>query len=140
MDINKLMVPTPADTFSVGNDDGTSIIIPRYSSDKAVISSLFSSFGDAPGGFREELQELMLSLGGEYWYNHQFALRAGYFYENENKGNRKYVTLGAGLKMNVFGLDFSYLLPASRSNPLQNTLRFTLSFNLDSATRKGAGS
>jgi hypothetical protein len=131
-DINKLLVPTPADTFSVENSDGTSIIIPMYSREKAVISSLFSSLTDAPGGLQEELQELMFSVGAEYWYNKQFALRGGYFYEHENKGNRKYVTFGAGLKMNVFGLDFSYLMPISRSNPLQNTLRFTLSFDLDS--------
>jgi hypothetical protein len=138
-DINKLLVPTPADTFSVQSDEGTSIIIPRYSTEKAVISSLFSSFTDAPGGFQEELQELMFSLGAEYWYNKQFALRGGYFYEHENKGNRKYVTFGAGLKMNVFGLDFSYLMPISRSNPLQNTLRFTLSFDLDSNPLRGSG-
>jgi hypothetical protein len=139
VDINKLLVPTPTDTFPSEISDGTSIIVPQYSSEKAVISSMFSSLTDAPGGFQEELQEIMFSIGGEYWYNKQFALRGGYFYEHENKGNRKYVTFGAGLKMNVFGLDFSYLLPVSRSNPLQNTLRFTLSFDLDSNVTRGAG-
>jgi hypothetical protein len=131
-DINKLLVPTPADTVSaVDSGNGTIVVTPGYGSDKSVISAVFSSFGDAPGGFREELQEIMVSLGAEYWYNKQFALRAGYFYENQNKGNRKYFTAGAGLKMNVFALDFSYLLPTERNNPLQNTLRFTLSFDLD---------
>jgi hypothetical protein len=132
VDVNKLLVPTPADTISAtGSGNGTIVVTPGYGSDKSVISAVFSSFGDAPGGFKEELQEVMVSLGVEYWYNKQFALRAGYFYENQNKGNRKYFTAGAGLKMNVFALDFSYLLPVERNNPLQNTLRFTLSFDLD---------
>lgn len=92
---------------------------------------MFSSFTDAPGGFKEELQEVTLSAGVEYWYNKQFALRAGYFYENEYKGNRKFMTAGAGLKLNVFSLDFAYLLPIVRNHPLENTLRFTLSFDVD---------
>jgi hypothetical protein len=127
---NKLLVPTPPqDTIGFGEDD---IIYPGgINSDKSVIAGIFSSFSDAPGGFEEELQEINLSVGVEYWYNKQFALRAGYFYEHENKGNRKFLTAGAGLRLNVFALDFSYLLPTQRNHPLENTLRFTLSFDVD---------
>jgi hypothetical protein len=99
------------------------------------MSSWFSSFGDAPNGGSEELKELQLSLGAEYWYNNQFALRAGYFYEDKTKGNRRYFTTGVGIKYNVFGLNFSYLVPSGGSganqNPLSNTLRFSLVFDLD---------
>ncbi|HEY0433470.1 MAG TPA: PorV/PorQ family protein, partial [Chitinophagaceae bacterium] len=101
---------------------------------KGVVGSWFSSFGDAPGGFGEELREFQVSVGGEYWYNNQFALRAGYFYEDKTKGNRKYFTMGVGLKYNIFGLNFSYLLPSGSGvnrNPLSNTLRFSLLFDLD---------
>ena len=79
---------------------------------KSVISSWFSSFGDAPGGFSEELKEFQISVGAEYWYNNQFALRAGYFHEDKTKGNRRYFTTGVGIKYNVFGLNFSYLIPS----------------------------
>lgn len=112
LDVNKLLVPTP---------DGDAI-----PDDISVISGIFKSFGDAPGGFSEELKELQLSFGVEYWYDKQFALRAGYFYENELKGNRKFFTIGAGLKYNVFGLDFSYLIPSEQQHPLESTLRFSL--------------
>jgi len=129
VDFNKLLVPTPsADPIT---DDGGVIVDGGFSEDKSVISGIFTSFGDAPGGMKEELQEVNISLGLEYWYNRQFALRAGYFYEHENKGNRKYLTAGAGLKLNVFALDFSYLLPTERNHPLENTLRFSLSFDFD---------
>ncbi|NOY97352.1 MAG: type IX secretion system outer membrane channel protein PorV [Chlorobi bacterium] len=129
-DINKLLVPTPkVDTLSGG--EGQVITGSGFSSDKSVIAGIFSSFSDAPGGLSEELQEITLSAGVEYWYNKQFAIRGGYFYENENKGNRKFVTVGAGLKLNVFALDFSYLIPTVRNHPLENTLRFTLSFDVD---------
>ncbi len=124
-DVNKLLVPTPS-------VDTTDIFGKRYGEDKSVISGIFSSFGDAPGGFKEELQEINFSFGTEYWYNEQFALRAGYFYENENKGNRKFITAGAGLKLNVFSLDFAYLIPTERNHPLENTLRFSLSFDFES--------
>lgn len=124
-DANKLLVPTPS-------KDSVDIVAGGFSKDKSVISGIFSSFGDAPGGFKEELQEINFSLGVEYWYNEQFALRAGYFYESPNKGNRKFFTAGAGLKLNVFALDFSYLIPTERNNPLENTLRFSLSFDLES--------
>ncbi len=129
-DINKLLVPTPkVDTLSGG--EGQVITGSGFSSDKSVIAGIFSSFSDAPGGLSEELQEITLSAGVEYWYNKQFAIRGGYFYENENKGNRKFITVGAGLKLNVFALDFSYLIPTVRNHPLENTLRFTLSFDVD---------
>jgi len=122
-DANKLLVPTP-DTTDVD-------ILTGLGSSKSPIAGIFSSFSDAPGGMSEELKEITFSLGVEYWYNKQFALRAGYFYEDVNKGNRKFFTAGAGLKMNVFALDFSYLLPVAQNNPLANTLRFTLSFDFD---------
>lgn len=125
LDINKLLVPTPADiSDSAGLADYRS---------KGVVGSWFSSFGDAPGGFSEELKELSYSLGAEYTYKDQFSFRAGYFYENPTKGNRKYFSVGAGLNYNVFGLNFAYLLPSgsgTNRNPLSNTLRFSLVFNV----------
>ena len=124
LDIHKLLVPTPP---IVGDSAG----LVSYRS-KGVVSSWFSSFGDASGGFSEELKEFQASLGAEYWYNNQFALRAGYFYENPTKGNRKYFTLGAGLKYSTYGLNFSYLLPSGSGvsrNPLSNTVRFSLVFD-----------
>ena len=130
VEANKLLVPTPP-VDTIGFDEGEVIYPGGINSDKSVIAGIFSSFSDAPGGFSEELQEINLSIGVEYWYNKQFALRAGYFYEHENKGNRKFLTAGAGLKLNVFALDFSYLLPTQRNHPLENTLRFTLSFDVD---------
>ncbi|MCH8902557.1 MAG: type IX secretion system outer membrane channel protein PorV [Bacteroidetes bacterium] len=124
-DINKLLVPTP-DTLDA---DGGGI--PDFK-EKGVVSGMFGSFGDAPGGFSEEIAELMFSFGLEYWYSDQFAIRAGYFNEHSTKGNRKYLTAGLGLKLNVFGLNVSYLIPSnSQRNPLDNTLRFTLLFNFD---------
>lgn len=130
IEANKLLVPTPP-VDTIGFDEGEVIYPGGINSDKSVIAGIFSSFGDAPGGLSEELQEINLSAGVEYWYNRQFALRAGYFYEHENKGNRKFLTAGAGLRLNVFALDFSYLLPTQRNHPLENTLRFTLSFDVD---------
>jgi len=130
VEANKLLVPTPpkvTTTYEAGD-----VIYPGgINSDIGVISGIFKSFGDAPGGMTEELQEINLSVGFEYWYNQQFAVRGGYFYEHENKGNRKFITFGAGLKMNVFALDFSYLLPTQQNHPLANTLRFTLTFDVD---------
>ena len=94
---------------------------------------MIQSFYDAPRGFEEEMEEISYAVGIEYWYAKQFAIRGGYFYENENKGNRKYFTAGVGLKMNVFGLDFSYLIPAGNFNnsPLSNTWRFSLIFDFE---------
>jgi hypothetical protein len=133
LDINKLMVPTPPSL----RDDST---LADYRN-KSVISSWFSSFGDA-GSFSNELKEYQASLGAEYVYNDQFSLRAGYFYEDKLKGNRKYFTLGAGLKYNVFGLNFSYLVPSGNGvnrNPLSNTLRFSLIFDLDNNSNNSNG-
>jgi hypothetical protein len=129
VDLNKLLVPTPP-----ALDDSAGLVAYRS---KSVISSWFGSFGDA-GGIGNELKEVQASLGGEYSYNDQFAFRAGYFYENKFKGNRKYFTLGFGLKYNVFGLNFSYLIPSGAGvnrNPLSNTLRFSLIFDLDSEAK-----
>jgi Type IX secretion system protein PorV len=129
VDLNKLLVPTPP---AVGDSAG----LADYRK-KSVISSWFSSFGDAPDGFKEEIKEFQVSIGGEYWYNNQFALRAGYFFEDKTKGNRKYFTMGVGVKYNVFGLNFSYLLPSGSGvsqNPLSNTLRFSVIFDLDNSS------
>lgn len=127
---NKLLVPTPPADSTIYDPD--EVILPAgINSDIGPIEGMVVSFYDAPGGFQEEMQEINLAIGIEYWYNKQFAIRGGYFYEHENKGNRKYFTAGAGLKMNVFALDFSYLLPTQRNHPLENTLRFTLSFDID---------
>ena len=134
LDINKLMVPTPPQN---SNNPDSALQVYR---NKAVLTSWFSSFGDA-GSFSNELKEYQISIGGEYTYNDQFSLRAGYFYEDKLKGNRKYFTLGAGLKYNVFGLNFSYLVPSGNGvnrNPLSNTLRFSLVFDLDNNTNGGS--
>lgn len=129
-ELDKLLVPTPpADSINYGGGDV--IWSGGVNSDIGPIEGIFKSFGDAPGGFKEEMQEIMWSVGVEYWYNKQFAIRAGYFHEHENKGNRKYLTAGAGLKMNVFALDFSYLIPTQNNHPLENTLRFSLLFDID---------
>ncbi len=132
---NKLLVPTPPVDSTVYNP-GDVILPGGFNSDIGSIEGIVKSFNDAPGGFQEEIQEINLSVGFEYWYNKQFAIRGGYFYEHENKGNRKYFTAGAGLKLNVFALDFSYLLPTQRNHPLENTLRFTLSFDIDAFGRQ----
>ncbi|MCU7548425.1 type IX secretion system outer membrane channel protein PorV [Chitinophagaceae bacterium LB-8] len=129
LEMNKLMVPTPP------------LDPAQYDEyrNKSVVSSWFTSFADAPGGFSEELQELQFSIGGEYWYNNQFALRAGYFYEDKDKGNRRYLTAGVGLRYNVFNLNFSYLAPTGsgvNQNPLANTLRFSLAFDLDGGSEE----
>lgn len=125
-DINKLMVPTPCQGQDCDQDGDGRADYKDYSS----IKGIFSSFGDAPEGFSEELKELMYSVGMEYWYDKQFAVRAGYFAENAQKGNRKYFTVGLGLRYNIFGLNFSYLIPTTNQrNPLDNTLRFSLLFD-----------
>ncbi|MEA3317356.1 MAG: PorV/PorQ family protein, partial [Bacteroidota bacterium] len=95
----------------------------------SVPQGMIQSFYDAPGGFKEELHEIKYSVGMEYLYLNQFAIRAGYFHENQNKGNRKYFSVGAGIKLNVFNIDFSYLVPVKQNNPLANTVRFTLGFD-----------
>jgi hypothetical protein len=138
LDINKLLVPTPPvyetnDTTGqpVYGSDGKPIILAGKDPDVGIVSGMFQSFGDAPGGFKEEMREFTISTGVEYWYDKQFAIRGGFFYEDKTKGNRKFFTLGAGLKYNVFGLDFAYLIPVEQRNPLENTLRFTLLFDFD---------
>ena len=113
-DLSKLMVPTPTET----------------SNEKSLLSGMFGSFGDAPGGFSEEIKEIIIAVGAEYWYNNTFAARAGYFSESEDKGNRKYLTLGLGFRYQVFGIDFAYLVPSEQDHPLKETLRFTLHFNM----------
>lgn len=126
LDVNKLLIPTPP-TYDI---DGN--IIAGYPSNVTVLEGLMQSFYDAPGGFSEELRELTYSLGVEYTYYKQFSARAGFFYEDTYKGNRKYFTFGAGLKYNVFTLDFAYLIPtAGKSNPLANTVRFSLLFDFE---------
>lgn len=131
VDFNKLLVPTPP-IYSDSLNNGEQIILYGKDPDVSVAAGMFNSFSDAPGGFNEELKEINIATGLEYWYDQQFAFRAGYFYEHELKGNRKYFTLGAGLKYNVFGLDFAYLIPTDQRNPLENTLRFTLTFDFNS--------
>lgn len=127
-DINKLLVPTPP----LRDVDGK--IIKGKDDNVSVPAGLFQSFGDAPGGFSEELKEISFSPGVEYWYNKQFAVRAGYFYENPNKGDRHYVTMGIGFKYSVFDFDFSYLAASQQNSALANTLRFTLSANFGGTT------
>ncbi|MGK2864990.1 MAG: type IX secretion system outer membrane channel protein PorV [Chitinophagaceae bacterium] len=127
LDINKLLVPTPPTDLSDPN------AIADYRK-KGLVASWFGSFGDAPGGIKEEVKELQVSAGAEFWYQNQFALRAGYFFEDKTKGNRRYFTVGLGVKYNIFGLNFSYLLPSGSGvtqNPLSNTLRFSVLFDLD---------
>lgn len=134
-DFNKLLVPTPPRLDSIGN------IIAGRNPDVSVPMGMIQSFYDAPGGFKEEIHEVTLSLGAEYWYNKQFALRAGYFYEHPTKGNRKYFTMGAGLKYTKFRLDLSYLIPTEQHNPLENTLRFSMILDFDAlkSTTKDTG-
>ena len=138
-DFNKLLVPTPPrylKTTPGGNVDsldfnGQRIIEAGKDPNVSVPAGLFQSFGDAPGGAAEEFAEIQISVGMEYWYQKLFAVRAGYFHEAEVKGNRRYVTVGAGIRYNVFGLDFAYLIPVQQRHPLENTLRFTLTFDFD---------
>ena len=127
LEINKLLVPSPSEPITDG--DGN-IIGYAQPNEVGVLSGIFKSFGDAPDGFNEELKEFTWSLGAEFMYDDSFALRAGYFNENELKGARKFFTLGAGFKYNVIDVDLSYLISAGRViNPLENTLRFSLTFN-----------
>ncbi len=138
-DLNKLLVPTRPTFEQYKKEFGEDALQSDYSqwlqdegyNDISPIKGIFKSFGDAPGGFKEELQEIQFSVGAEYMYHNQFSVRAGYHHESENKGNRKYFTVGAGFKMSVFSLDAAYLVSTAQSNPLDQTLRFTLSFDLD---------
>src|SRR5664280_411169 len=148
IDLNKLLVPTPPIYYSVGeiNAKGDTVKTALKEikagmdpTNLSVPAAIFQSFYDAPGGFSEELKEITYSLGAEYWYNNQFAIRGGYFHEDASKGNRKYYTVGAGFRMSGFTIDFSYLMPVKQNNPLARTLRFSLSFDL-SALRNASKS
>jgi hypothetical protein len=127
IDLNKLLVPT-----TPVRDIATGEIISGKDPNVGVPLGIFQSFYDAPGGFKEELHEITYSYGLEYLYNNQFAVRGGYFHENATKGNRKYFTAGAGFRLKVFTLDFSYLMPLAQNHPLARTLRFSLSFDFNS--------
>ena len=130
-DANKLLVPTyPKQEEDESTEDYQQRVQKDYY-DVSSISGIFKSFGDAPGGFKEEMQEINWSVGAEYIYNDKFSLRAGYHHEAENKGNRKYFTVGAGFRMSAFTLDCGYVIATAKSNPLDQTLRFTLSFDMD---------
>ena len=130
-DANKLLVPTyPIQEDGESGEDYEQRVQKDYY-DISSIAGIFKSFGDAPGGFKEELQEIRWSVGAEYVYNDKFSLRAGYHHESENKGNRKYFTFGAGFRMSAFSLDCGYVWATAKSNPLDQTLRFTLSFDMD---------
>lgn len=137
-DLNKLLVPTPpvylkntAGGDSINPSTDEKIIVAGKDPNVALTKGIFQSFGDAPGGGKEEMKEINYSVGFEYWYAKTFAVRAGYFNEAKTKGNRKFFTAGIGVRYNVFGLDMAYLIPITQRNPLQNTLRFTLSFDFD---------
>jgi hypothetical protein len=130
-DANKLLVPTYPQQEDGESTEAYQERVQKDYYDVSSIAGIFKSFGDAPGGFKEELQEVRWSVGGEYTYNDRFSVRAGYHHESENKGNRKYFTVGAGFKMNVFSLDAGYVIATAKSNPLDQTLRFTLSFDMD---------
>lgn len=134
LDLNKLLVPTkPRRSDFVEGIEGEEEYINSLEDWKNMspITGIFKSFGDAPGGGKEELREITMSFGAEYAYNQQFFLRAGYYYENEFKGNRQYFGLGAGFSLNVVRLDASYMLATAQTSPLDQTLRFTLTFDMD---------
>lgn len=136
LDLNKLLVPTPP--IYATNEDGTLetdgsgnlVIEDGKDPNRPLISGMFGSFTDAPGGFKEEMQEIMISFGVEYTYNERLAVRTGYFYENPNKGGRKYFTMGVGFNVNRIGFDFSYLVPQKQNHPLAETLRFSLLYTI----------
>lgn len=142
LDFNKLLVPTTPlyklDSTGkyVYDIDGNKIIDKGKDPNVGVVRGMIQSFYDAPGGFGEEMREINFAVGLEYWYARQFSIRTGYFNEASTKGNRKYLTIGAGLRYSVFGLDFAYLIPVTQRNPLENTLRFSLLFNFDKVKSK----
>lgn len=132
VDLNKLLVPTTPVYSDSLDPNGNFVIIKGKDPNVSVVTGMVQSFYDAPGGFNEEIKEINVGIGLEYWYEKQFSVRAGYFNESSTKGARKYATLGAGLRYSVFGLDFAYLIPVQKQkNPLENTLRFTLLFDFD---------
>lgn len=143
LDVNKLLVPSPQSP-NIFDEDGNVVENPEYDpnnngepdyKEQSTFGALVGSFSDAQGGFSEELKEFNISFGVEYWYSKQFAVRTGYYYEHPIKGDRQFLTVGAGLKYNVFAIDISYLVPTNnRRNPLDNTLRFTLQFDFEALT------
>lgn len=138
VDANKLLVPSPQ-----WSEDSLGNVTQTYPFDKSLMSGVLGSFGDAPGGMSEEIKEIMLSLGAEYSYQNQFFARAGYFYESKLKGDRRFLTVGVGVKYSIFGLNFSYLVPSGSGinrNPLSNTLRFSLLFDFDDLNKVVFGS
>jgi hypothetical protein len=147
-DLSKLLVPTPPVYAMDSNNqiiidaNGNKVIEKGMNPDVSVVKGMIQSFYDAPYGFKEEMQEIDFAIAVEYWYNKLFSIRTGYFYESKYKGDRQFFTLGAGLRYNVFGLDFSYLIPTKSNNPLQHTLQFTLLFNFDNTQKpeKAGGS
>ncbi len=145
LEFDKLLVPTPPH-YVIGSNGSPVInsntqqyeILAGKDPNVSVPQGMIQSFYDAPGGYKEELREINICTGVEYWYNHIFAVRTGYFYEAPTKGNRQFLTLGAGVKYHVFGLDFAYLIPTNgQRSPLSNTLRFTLTFDFDAAKDQG---
>lgn len=136
LDLNKLMVPTPPiyrtnEDGTLATDDNGNLIIEQGSDpDRPLISGMFGSFSDAPGGFEEEIKEFTVSFGAEYLFAEKFAFRSGYFYENQSKGGRKYFTVGAGMKIKNLGIDFSYLVPQIQNHPLAETLRFSVHYTI----------
>jgi hypothetical protein len=141
-DLNKLLVPTPpaykVDSIGdpVTDDNGDRIILSGMDPQVSVPQGMLQSFYDAPGGLKEELHEIKYSVGLEYWYQDVFAVRTGYFHEHQTKGNRKYFTVGMGVKLNVFQADFAYLIPRYQNHPLANTIRFTLILDFDALNQE----
>jgi hypothetical protein len=146
-DFNKLLVPTPPIYQYTTDANGTaSIVIDPATNEKVikagknpdvpVAQGILQSFGDAPGGFKEELQEINISTGVEYWYNNVFAVRTGYFYEPKTKGSRQFFTIGMGVKYSVINIDGSFLIPTLLNNPLQRTWRISISFDFDAAKKE----
>lgn len=134
LDLNKLLVPAKPrrDDYAEGTEGEIEYAEAEQKwEDMSPITGIFKSFSDAPGGFKEELREITMSIGAEYNYNQQFFVRAGYFYENQYKGNRQYFSMGAGFSLNVVQLDAAYMLATAQNSPLDQTLRFTLTFDLD---------
>jgi len=129
LDVNKYLIPTPPSTENMTAEEKQTALEDYFAI--SPISGMFKSFNDAPGGMKEEFQEIMWSFGAEYAYDQKFFVRGGYFYENPNKGNRQYFSLGAGFKMTSFQMDVAYLISTVPSNPLDQTLRFSLSFDMD---------
>ena len=147
LDFNKLLVPTPPiyekdkNGNTVTDANGDKVIAAGKDPYRGVAAGVIGSFNDAPGGFKEEMREVIVQTGVEYWYDKLFAVRAGYFHESQTKGGRQFFTMGLGVKYNVFGFDFAYLIPTvRRNNPLQNTLRFSLSFDFDAFNKQNKDS